>query len=201
MVHIGHINRIFFYIFLLLVLVGCSKQKLVTTWKNETLPTFKLDDVLVIGLENHLTTRKIFENVYVEDLMAEKINASASHRISEKTPEPTREALMAVISKSKAKSVLITRITKTKKKLDYQRALENDYSTYDDPYGIFFVTRSPQTTATKVYLYLESNLYDVATERRIWSATVESKDPVMTKKYMRDITRYFIKDLHRQGLL
>ncbi len=74
-------------------------------------------------------------------------------------------------------------------------------SPHDEPFGAFFQSRVPQTSATKTFVYLESSLYNVKTGQLLWSATVEAKDPVMTKDYMKKVTNLFIKDLKKEGLL
>ncbi len=161
----------------------------------------KIEDVLVIGLARHSTTRNIFEKAYVEDLVAENIRATPSHKVIEGTLAPTREALLKVIKKTDAKTVLITRLANRKNKTYYQDATGPITSSYEEPYGAFFQSRTPQTAATKIFVYLESNIYDVQTEKLIWSATAEAKDPVMTKAYMKKITNLFIKDMKGKGLL
>ncbi len=184
-----------------LLLTSCAKQNLTSSWINTSLPEMKMEDVLVIGLAKHPTTRNIFENAYVEDLEEENVKAFPSHKVAGENLEPTREALLKVIRKTDAKTVLITRLVNSKKKTLYQDAVGPTSSSYEEPYGAFFQAQTPQTSATKIFVYLESNLYDVQTEQLIWSATAEAKDPVMTKEYMKRITNLFIKDLKKARLL
>lgn len=188
-------------LFTLLLISACGKQKLTSSWQNDALGEKKVEDVLVIGLARHPTTRNIFEKAYVEDLMAEGIKASASHKVAEEPLEPTKEALLKVVKKSGAKTVLITRLNNKKRKTYYQDATGPISSAYEEPYGAFFQSPALQTASTKIFVYLESNLYDVQTEKLIWSAMAEAKDPLMTKDYMKKITDLFISDMKDKGLL
>ncbi len=195
----------FIYSFLLLLavllLVSCGQHRLTSSWMSESLGQTKVNDVLVIGLARHPTTRNIFEKAYVEDLTDENIRAIPSHKVVEGTLVPTKEALLEVIQMTDAKTVLITRLANRKRKTYYQDATGPITSAYEEPYGAFFQSQAPQTAATKVFVYLESNIYDVESEKLIWSATAEAKDPIMTKEYMKKVTNIFIKDMKDKGLL
>lgn len=182
-------------------LVSCAKHTLTTSWKSEAMSGVKLEDILIIGQSRHLTTRKIFESAFVEDLQAEQIKASPSFKVSEENVEPTREALLELIRKTEAKTVLVTRFVNRKKKTVIQDTVGRTPSTYEEPYGAFFDTPNPVSSSTKTYIYLESNIYDVASEQLLWSATARCKDPVMTRKYLSDITGLLVADMKAKGML
>jgi hypothetical protein len=50
-------------------------------------------------------------------------------------------------------------------------------------------------------IQLETNLYDVATEKLIWSSQVEAIDPTMTKVDFEEIVNLLIEGLRQKNLL
>lgn len=111
------------------------------------------------------------------------------------------------LRKTNAESVLITHLVKANEKNSYQphsviigtnsynRGL---YGYYPMIYNSVYQSGS-YVTQTKVVL--ETSLYDVKTEKRIWSAQTESIDPVMTRKYYQQLIDLFLDDLKNKKLL
>lgn len=184
-------------LFVCLFCTSCANQSLTGTWRNEALSDIKLEDVLVIGLVEHPETRKFFEKAFVEDLLAENIVAHPSYKVSERNLERTRESLLQLINKTDAKMVLVTHIARFKDSTTYQQSM----ASYRDPYGAFFGTRGSRSTVTSTTVFLESNIYDVKTEKLIWSAGVRVDDPKITRKYMTKITDVFIKGMKKDGII
>lgn len=181
--------------------VSCAQHEITSTWKNEALPEMVLEDVLVIGQAKHPTTRRIFENAFVEDLVAEGVEAKVSFTHNVQGNIMTRETLLKVIGETEAKTVLITRLVDRRHKTMYQDSVNRTTSIYEEPYGAYFDSPAPQAASTKIYVYLESKIYDVKSEQLLWSASARCKDPVMTKKYMGEITDLLVMDLKLKKLL
>ncbi len=135
------------------------------------------------------------------------INAVASYTASQQPIEPDEKQLREVIRKTNADTVLITHLLSLKERNSYQpNSIIIGTNSYNPGlYGYYpFVYHSVYESGnyiTKTKVILETSLYDVKTEERIWSAQTESIDPVMTRKYYQQLIDIFLDDLKNKKLL
>ncbi len=190
------------------LLSSCSASKLLSTWESESAAQFKTSKILVIGVAKNETKRRIYEDTFTDSLISMKVDAVPSYSTSKQVIEPTEEHLREAIQKSGCDSVLITHMVGASEKDFYQPNSmivgSNDIRNYG-LYGYYpFIYRSVYSSGsyiTKTKVMLETSLYDVATEKRIWSARSESIDPVMTRKYYQQLINLFLSDLESKKIL
>ncbi len=112
-----------------------------------------------------------------------------------------------MIRKTGASTILITHMVSADEKDFYQPSNliigTNSYSRglygyYPHIYRSVYSSGSYVST-TKVTL--ETSLYDVTTEKLIWTARSVSIDPVMTRKYYQQLIDLFLADLRSKKLL
>lgn len=202
--------KFYFHLFLLccLILSSCSTSRILSSWNDDSLGQHSLGTLLVIGVAQDETKRRIYEDTFADSFIQAGTKAIASYTVSKQSIEPSEEALKEVVKKSNAQSVLITHLVSENEKSYYQPSSvvvgTNSYST-GGLYGYYpFIRNSVSTTGsytstTKVVL--ESNLYDVTTEKLLWTARTESIDPVMTRKYYQQLIDLFINDLSKKNFL
>ena len=190
------------------LLGGCSANRLLSTWKDPAVNTPLPAPVLVVGISKNATKRHIYEDTFVDSLNGVNIKAIASYTASKQAIEPSKDALKDVVKKTGAKTVLITHMVGENEKDHYQPALDRYGSIRHSNTGLYryypmiyssVYTPGSYTSTTKVML--ETNLYDVETERLIWTARSESIDPVMTRKYYQKLIDLFLNDLQRKKLI
>jgi len=195
-----------------ILLTSCSASRLLSTWKSESTTQFSISKVLVIGISQEETKRRIYEDTFTDSLLAIDIEAVPSYTTSKEPIEPTEKHLREVIKNSGCDSVLITHVVGSSEKDYYQRYSKimgtNDYDYYGSGRGLYgyypYIYRSvyrggSYTSTTKVIL--ETSLYDVHTEKLIWYARSESIDPVMTRKYYQKLINLFLNDLKTKQIL
>lgn len=184
------------------LLVSCASQSIKTSWSNKEYTDLAIENMLIVGISDDLTIRRIFEDGFVENLKAEGIIAIPSHTIESQPIARNREALLKVVSQTEAKTVLITHLSRKKEKTYMQNAVSRDFSpNYEPTHSGFFEANEPVTYVMKTTVYLETKIFDVQTEQLIWRAVTESQDPVMTKKYMSKTSGLLISRLRGDGLL
>jgi hypothetical protein len=192
----------------LLLLSSCSASKLLSTWESETAAHFKTAKVLVIGVAKDETKRRIYEDTFTDSLLTMHVDAVASYTASKQPIEPTEKQLREVVQKSGCDSVLITHMVGASEKDFYQPhniiVGTNSLGSYG-LYGYYpFIYRSVYSSGSYVSttkVVLETILYDVETEKRIWSARSQSIDPVMTRKYYQQLIDLFLSDLKNKNIL
>ena len=127
-------------------------------------------------------------------------------RYKKQSIEPTEKALREIIKKTNAKTILITHlVSDTEKDFYIPSSLIIGTNSYDRLYSYFpFVHSSAASSGSYVStnkVILETSLYDIETEKLIWTARTESIDPVMTRKYYQQLIDLFLKDLSKKKLL
>jgi hypothetical protein len=195
-------------IFLTSILLGsCSTNRLLSSWNDESYEQSSIAPILVLGVtKNNETKRRIYEDTFVDSLNSAQTMAIASYTLNKQSIEPTEEALRAVIKKTKAKTILITHLVSgTEKAFFVPSSVLIGTNSYDRLYSYYpFIHNSVASSGSFVStskVILETSLYDVETEKLIWTARTESIDPVMTRKYYQQLIDLFLNDLSSKKML
>jgi hypothetical protein len=133
--------------------------------------------VVVIGIFKEPDTRKIFEDEFADRLKARGVDATASHKIISGTELPDKEATIGIIRKLGADAVLVTRVMDTETVKTYVPGQTYIMPGYYGYYGAYhgYVYSQPGYTETEGYAYTETNLYNIADEKLIWSGRSKTK--------------------------
>ncbi len=191
-----------------LFLSSCSASKLLSTWESDTAAQFNTAKVLVIGVAREETKRRIYEDTFTDSLLSMEVDAVASYTASKEAIEPTEKHLREIVKKSGCDSVLITHMVGASEKDFYQPNNRIVGTNNIGSYGLYgyypFIYRSVYSGGSYVSttkIVLETILYDVSSEKRVWSARSESIDPVMTRKYYQQLIDLFLSDLKSKDIL
>lgn len=189
------------------ILSSCSTNRLLSSWNDPSYGESSIATVLIVGIAKDETKRRIYEDTFVDSLTQINTKSVASYTASKQSIEPSEEALRNVIKKTGAKTVLITHMVSANEKEFYQPSNRiigtNSYSTglYRYYPFIFNSVYSSGSHVSTTKVVLETNLYDVETEKLIWTARSQSIDPVMTRKYYQQLIDLFLNDLTINNLL
>lgn len=192
----------FFYAMLSVVLIiACASTKLAHTWVDETHRGKLLSNILVIGVtyKEKEEVRLWFEDKFATQLRATGIEAiSIGDAISIPDDlELEKKEILKAVNKFNNDAVIITHLAGKGEKVSYTRPLRLS----GGPYGYHGRAHGyvPNTGyyKTDITVRLVTNLYDVKTEKLIWSGNSEALDPDSTSQYIDDV----IKDLQKNNLL
>lgn len=198
----------FLFIFILVALGACSqKAKVTSSWADPSLKSYGANNILVFGISNNDTTQKLYENVFVDEFAKTNVQAMASFKTVGTIPDPDRKTVEAAIKSTGASAVLITHaIDSTSKTQTYPGTihfLPGGY--YGSMYGYYGHTYqavyTPPTSVTRTTLMLETNLYDVATEKLVWSVQSEAIDPKLLRTDFERIVNIQISDMKKNGVI
>lgn len=194
-------------ILLLLALFGCGPStKITSSWVQTPVPGGSIDQVLVIALSKDTTSRKLWENSFVEQLAAKNTSAIASHTIIEEPIAPQEEAILKVIRQAQADTVLITHLVDSDTTTKWHPGtVHYEPSFYSGMYGYYGhayqAVYSPPTVTTRTVVSLESNIYDVSTKKLVWAAQSDTVNPKLLKTDFDSVVKTLMADLHRKGVL
>lgn len=185
------------------VIFACAGTKLTHTWMDETYQGRPVSNILVIAITYKEGNRKSFEDKFVEQLNAIGVEAVSSADV---IPMPSdlelkKDDILKVVNQYKNDAVIITHLAGVEETESYTRP-ERDRGTYYGYYGwVYGYTHEPGYSRTNTLVRLATNLYDVNTEKLIWSGKSETLDPGSVNKIIDDVIDVLIKNLQKNKLL
>jgi hypothetical protein len=183
--------------------IACAGTKLTHTWMDEAYQGKPVSNILVIAVTYKEDNRKSFENKFVAQLKAAGVKAVSSSNV---IPIPAdlelkKDDVLKVVKKFKNDAVIITHLIGVEEKESYTPPVR-DQGGYYGYYGwVYGYTHEPGYYRTHTLVRLTTNLYDVKTEKLIWSGKSESLDPDSTNQIIDDVIEVLIKDLQKNKLL
>src|SRR5690606_41222052 len=76
--------KLFYSIVILCTLVSCSSARIMDSWKSDVYTDYQPKKVLIVGITDNLTARKIFEQSLKEKLLKRNVLAVESSLVFEK---------------------------------------------------------------------------------------------------------------------
>lgn len=197
---------------ILLISGGCSTSKITNSWKSEHVTEYKFKKILVLGLirESDRSIQQNMENHLVEDLKQRGYNAESS--LKEYGPKAfDKMDEESVIGKLKTTGIdaVITIVLLDKKKERKYVPANIFYTPYGYYYNYFWGYRStlyqriyePGYYVTDTKYFWESNLYDMLTQKLVYSVQTESFNPSSTETIGHEYGKIIVKDMVKKFVL
>lgn len=183
---------------------GCASTKITETTVDKSFKGKTVSNVLVIGVASDETNRRLFEKTFVQQLNAVGVGAVSSAAV---IPIPAdqkleKEMLVEAINKFKNDAVLVTYIAGMDKKTSYQPAVYSVSPGYYGHYRYFYGHMiKPSSVSSHMKLCLETTLYDVETEKMMWSGQSETWETESVKKLIEGVIKVAVKEMQKNKLL
>ncbi len=187
------------------LIIACAGTKLTNTQVDESRRGKPVSNILVIGVtyKEKEKVRRSFEDRFVTQLRAAGVEAiSSGDAIS--IPADLmleKDEILKAVHKFNNDAVIITHVVGKESKEVYTppaRSYRGYYGHYGRAYGYAHTTGY---SSTNTFYRLATNLYDVKTEKLIWSGKSETLNPDSTKQMIDDVIKVVIKDLQKNNLL
>lgn len=192
---------------LVILLAGCSTPtKVASSWHTEA-DRLASDQILVVGVSQELSTRRLFEDRIVERLQRGNTRAWASSRHMDSSAPLNKDSVATAVTATGATMVVVTRLVdqqvnvgevdsrsgvqvarKNETPLDFFRY---DYNEYDEP--AYLVVKSNVGLATDVYRASDGEL--------IYSIDTISYDTESKLDVIEDASKAIAARLRRDGLV
>jgi hypothetical protein len=161
-------------------LAGCSSSlKLVRSWADPGLSEGMVKKVFVIGVAQNDGVRRHYEDTFVELLQKAGCGAVQGYTLVPDPSEVDKQAIGALLKKDGVTHVLVTRLVARRDVESYHPPTYmsvgvGGYPGYYGGWGSymsvgFSTVASPGYTTVSTVVSVESNLYDVSTEKLVWS--------------------------------
>jgi hypothetical protein len=175
----------------LFLVSACATTAKMNVWKDQTYEG-PVKKVLVMGLSQKKGIRLFFENEFVRQLRERGSDAVAGNTILPYEQPMDKDFIVTKAKESGADTVLVARSLGREMQRTYDSGpaygVPGYYSRWGSYYGHAY---SPGYVVEDEYVYVETNLYDIATEKLIWSA--QSATIIIADDY--DLIRSFIKTM------
>ena len=185
------------------LVIACAGTKLTDTQVDEARRGKPVSDILVIGVTYKEDTRQFFEDEFVAQLKAAGVEAVSSADvipISEKQ-QLEKDRILKAVNQFKNDAVIITHLVGVEAKEVITRDFPGGRSYYGHYLWAYGNTHSPGYSSTHKIVRLATNLYDVKTEKLIWSGRSETMKPDSITQTIDDVIKVIIKDLQKNKLL
>lgn len=187
------------------LIISCAGTELTHKQINEAFRGKPVSNILVIAITGNEDSRRSFERQFVAQLKSAGVEAISSE---DAIPMPAdlemkKETILDAVNQFENDAVIITHLIDKEEKEVYTRGGETQrgyYGFYHSRYRYSYA-RDPGYSSTSKTLRLETNLYDVKTEKLIWSG--QSKTLSKDSKYqiINDVIKVVITDLQNNKLI
>ena len=170
--------KYFFYCcmiaFALLFTASCTTTKL-TSVRIDADYSGQIRKVFIIGVVYKPSVRKLFEDEFVYQLKARGVDAIPSYQVISSTRMLNKETVVSKIKELDIDAVLITKVIEKNE----QKRYETQYTKWSKGWHGEYVTGHGYVYGTgdmieNETVVLKSDLFDVKTEKVIWSALSET---------------------------
>jgi hypothetical protein len=159
-----------------------------------------VSDIFVIAITGNEHNRRSFEKKFVAQLKSVGVDAVSSE---EAIPMPAnlelkKETILNAVHRYENDAVIITHLIGKEEKDVYTRggsAQRGFYGFYHNRYS------DPGYSSTSTTVRLETNLYDVKTEKLIWSGQSETWSKDSKDQIINDVIKSVINNLQKNKLL
>ncbi len=182
---------------MLFLLAGCSSLTVTEDWHNRNMSARHYKKLMILGITHNENLRTLAENVLVDEMGRSGVMAVASHTFIKEIDNAKRDDVVAAVQTAGADAVLTLRAISTGD-TTVTRSGQNDgiYGTAMNVGGVSVAGAKDYSLAT-----LQTNLYDSATAELVWSATIKTFDAENEARVSRELGRFFVERLRRDGLL
>jgi hypothetical protein len=211
-------RRTFFYSLVLMVAVAlfaaCATTIVTAVWKDGSYRG-KPGKVFVYAILKNQTNRRIAEDEFVNHFRSRGVDAVPSYTVLPGAEPVAKEVLDEKLKARGFDTLLLTQLTGSKKEqvqvpgtAIYQPTYQGTYQpapyyrTWPGYYTSgYTAVYSPSYTAEEEYVLAEANLYDVATEKLIWTAATETRIGGKSEKMIKTYVAVIMEEMRKQKMV
>ena len=187
-------------------IAACATTEVTAVWKDEAYKS-QPKKVLVISLFKDQTVRRLVEDEFRNHLRYKGTDAAVGYEVFSGNTLPTKESVVEQVKAGGYDAVLLTRLTDTRT----ERRVVSSGPTYAAPhygmsYGGYYgqgysTVYAPTYQVDDKFAMVESNLYDAATEKLVWTATSDTWLADANQKLVKDFVTIMMESLRKQKLV
>jgi hypothetical protein len=192
-----------------LLFVGCAATSLTNQWKNPDAAGAQVHKVLVVGVSDYPSIRRVFEDEFVAQLRGAGLAAEPSYRFIARDGQADAAALAKAAEEAGAQATLVTRLVGVEQITD---VVSGPYwGPYLGPWpwigygGWYPAAGAGMVVGPSVYQYnvviAETNLYLQPAGKLLWSGMTRTVAPQDLNRETQRFAKLIIDSLSKQGIL
>jgi hypothetical protein len=185
------------------LIISCGGTEITQTQVDEAYKGKPVSDILVIAITGNEQNRRSFEKKFVAQLKTVGVDAISSEKAIPMPPdlELKKETILAAVSQYENDAVIITHLIGKEKKDVYTRGGSAHGGYYGFYRSRYSYSHDPGYSSTSTTLRLGTNLYDVKTEKLIWSGESKTWSKDSKDQIINDVIKAVISDLQKNKLI
>jgi hypothetical protein len=192
-----------------LLLAGCATApKIVNTWQDPQYQGEPFRNVLVVGLTEKETNRRIFEDTFASILRGQGVKAQASYTLLADHRGYEREVIEQVVADGEFDGIITARVVGMDRETSYTGGYAMAYPStayYHDFYGFYHQAWGFYSTPGHVYTYdvvrVETTLYETDDWDLVWTGMTETVDPGKIQNESAKLANVILGELKNRGLI
>lgn len=190
---------------LLAVLTGCASTRIVNQWEmGDPGPAFT--KLLVVGMSDNESVRRIFEDEFVKALTARGIVAIQSYTIIPESGQVPAARLDAAVRQAGADGVVTTRVVRVNQQVE---VIPSGPAMWGPPWGFYGwygsawgpVYAFPPQVVTRDVVFAEVRLFRAVTDSLVWAATTQTFAPGETRRESAAFAEIILRQLAERKLI
>ena len=186
-----------------LSLAACSTTQVKDSWKDPAFSGPPVKKVMVIGVSKSDANRRIFEDGFSRALQAASVSAVPAYPELPESGAIPGDRLAAAVKQTGSDAVLVTRVLRVTRKVDVSPgyAAPGFYGRgYRGYYGGAWAAMPPDVDVYDV-LTLETTLWNIATDKPLWSGTTELNEPKSVAAATDELAKVLIAKMKADGVI
>jgi hypothetical protein len=193
------------------MLCACASASLVDTWRNPSIRAARLQRVLVVSITKKDSSRRVYEDMLASELSQHGVEAVAGYTLIPGGEKTDWTVLEKAVRKAAAQAVLTVQTIKVEQQTTVQPGYVTTYPGHWYPeafptwdlYGYYgsMANYGPAYVSTYDVATMQVNLFDAASGKLLWAATLESSEPEKVISVGKDLARIVIESLVKEGLI
>jgi hypothetical protein len=187
----------------LAALTACASTQLKATWKDPAFTGPPMKKLLVIGAVKSELNRRVFEDAFTAALNSAGSSGVASYPILPESGAIPNERVQQGVQRTGADAVLVTRLMRVRQDVNVMPS-----HVYPGFYGAGFrgwyggaYAVAPADVSVYDVLTIESTLWNVRTDKPVWSGTSEVTAPSNIADASKELADVLIAKMKADGVL
>jgi hypothetical protein len=191
----------------LFLLAACaSSTKLVNVWHDPAYSGGPMKKIIVLGLGAEGAMSQTFEDIFTAELKRRGVEAVAGHTLLPRDQQPSREAMEQAAKDVGADGFLVARLVKTDKETQYAAGYTPavpGVGNYNNFYGYYSAaaTYAPPVAYQYEVVTVETNLWDVRTDKLVWAGTTQTFAPGSVSQEAPGFAKLIVNSLAERKLI
>ncbi len=182
-----------------------AAPKFTSVWKSPDAGqvTFAGKKVAALVIAQDDSLRVSGEEALVRELTARGLQSVATYRIAPKEELQSAERARVWFEKANVEGVVAMRPVSKDKRTTYNPGtwMNPYYSTFWGYYGYGWGSMYiPGSVDQDTIIVVETTIYSIPRNQLVWAAVSETKNPKTLQRFVEDLVKESVKELHKQGL-